>query len=137
VLNEVRKQFKLVSRQDHPVGFSIAKPPFSEWPSDVVVINATILGLKPEDILPLDVSLLGSNARIFDMTFQRGGTPKFVSAARDRGLRAADGLSMLVWQGTRALRLWTGFNEQEEPHIAQIMMNAACQALGLPPRHVS
>lgn len=116
--------------------FALQTPPVNEWPEDIVIINATTLGIKPGDSAPIDVWLLPKKARVFDMTFQRGGTTKFVSTARDRGLRAADGLSMLVWQGTRALRLWTGFNEQEEPPIAQIMMNAACQALDLPQRQL-
>ncbi len=51
--------------------------------------------------------------------------------ANSLGLRYADGLSMLVWQGVRSLEIWTGTDVP-----AQAMMTAACQAKAIPLRHV-
>ena len=119
-------------------GFDLLKPLASEWPPDVIVINATTLGMKRNDPLPFDVSLLGNKACVFDMVYNREGPTKFVVAARERGLRAADGLGMLVWQGAKSLTIWIkaheGIDIQPEA-IAPTMMTAACAALGLPPRH--
>ncbi len=111
-------------------GFDLARPPVDEWPADVVVVNATSLGLKPGDPAPFDVGMFGSETRVLDMIYRREGATPLVAAARARGLQAADGLGMLVWQGVRSLEIWTGATPP-----AQTMMDAACRALGLPPRH--
>jgi shikimate dehydrogenase len=109
-----------------------------QWPEDVVVINATTLGMKRDDPLPFDVSLLGKYACVFDMVYNRQGPTKFVDAARARDLHAADGLGMLIWQGAKSLTIWIKAHEGIEikpESIAQTMMDAACTPLGLPPRH--
>jgi shikimate dehydrogenase len=119
-------------------GFDAICPPSYKWPKDAVVINATTLGMKRNDPLPFDVKLLGKDARVFDMVYNREGPTKFVAAARARGLQAADGLGMLVWQGSQSLSIWIKAREGIEikpEDIAQTMMDAACAALGLPSRH--
>jgi shikimate dehydrogenase len=119
-------------------GFDAASPPARDWPKDVVVINATTVGMKRHDPLPFDVKLLGKDARVFDMVYNRDGPTKFVAAARAHGLRAADGLGMLVWQGAKSLSIWIKAQEGIEvkpEDIAPTMMAAAGAALGLPPRH--
>ena len=45
---------------------------------------------------------------VYDMAYRPGGETPLVRQARDAGLRAASGLSMLLWQGALAFRLWTG-----------------------------
>ena len=119
-------------------GFDALNPPVRDWPKDVVVINATTVGMKRHDPLPFDVKQLGHDARVFDMVYNREGPTKFVAAARAHGLRATDGLGMLVWQGAKSLSIWIQALEGIEikpEAIAQTMMAAACAALGLPPRH--
>jgi len=97
----------LATRAGIPLqGFDLAKPP-AELPADALVINATALGLKPGDESPIDLSLLPGSPRIFDMIYNPPETP-LLRAAASRGLRAANGLAMLVHQGARALELWTG-----------------------------
>jgi len=114
--------------------FALGEPPVREWPDDVVVINATTLGMKRGDALPLDVGLLGAKASVLDMIYRRGGqTTAMVAMARARGLQAADGVAMLVWQGAAAFTLWLSANLQiliKPQSIAQIMKDAADEALG-------
>jgi shikimate dehydrogenase len=71
-----------------------------------LVVNATPVGLHGND-LPLDPALLPDGADVFDLTYRRGETP-WVHACRARGLRAADGLAMLVEQGALAFERWFG-----------------------------
>ncbi len=119
--------------------FNLSKPPFRAWKAGVLVINATPVGLKPDDPSPIDLNFLPSGALVLDMVYKRGvGVTPFVSAARERGLRAADGLGMLVWQGAKSLSIWIKSQEGIDvspESIAPTMMTAACAALGLPPRH--
>ncbi len=116
-------------------GFSLAAPPAAEWPADVVVINATTLGMKRDDAMPLEPGLLGAQASVFDMVYRRGGkNTAFVATARARGLRAADGVAMLVWQGAASFTIWLHANLEiliKPQSIAQVMMQAVTEALGL------
>ena len=74
-----------------------------------LVINATSLGLKPEDPPPFDSREFSlSQARlVFDMIYRPAETP-LLKAARASGCRAANGLGMLLYQGALALETWAG-----------------------------
>ena len=74
-----------------------------------LVLNATSLGLKPDDKLPLDESQfsLAKVPAVFDMVYQPPATPLLAKAA-NIGCRTANGLSMLLWQGAKAFEIWTG-----------------------------
>ena len=74
-----------------------------------LIINATSLGLKRDDPLPLDTSAfqLGNALAAFDMIYQPVETP-FLAAAREAGCRTANGLGMLWHQGATALEIWSG-----------------------------
>lgn len=75
--------------------------------SDLVVINATSLGLRLEDPSPLDLSALPMGVKVYDMVYNPAETA-LLRQARDLGLRATNGLSMLVHQAARSLSIWTG-----------------------------
>jgi shikimate dehydrogenase len=74
-----------------------------------LVLNATSLGLKPEDPLPFDERQfpLARAKAAYDMIYRPAETP-FLAAARQAGCRAANGVGMLLYQGTKALEIWTG-----------------------------
>jgi shikimate dehydrogenase len=92
------------------------------YPPDPVdlIINATSLGLKPDDPLPIDLPWLQSRrpARVYDMIYRPKETA-LLRAARAAGCRTANGLGMLLYQGAEALKLWTG----SEPPV-RIMRDA-------------
>jgi shikimate dehydrogenase len=71
-----------------------------------LIVNATPIGLDGSE-LPLDPSLLSLGTDVLDLTYRRGETP-WVHACRARGLRAGDGLAMLVEQGALAFERWFG-----------------------------
>jgi shikimate dehydrogenase len=82
-----------------------------EYPRGEVdlAVNATSLGLKPDDALPVDgkqFSLRQARA-VYDMIYRPAETPLLV-AAQAAGCRVANGLSMLLYQGAKALEIWTG-----------------------------
>jgi shikimate dehydrogenase len=85
-----------------------------------LVINATSLGLKAEDPLPIDPQWLQTRRPrfVFDMIYRPMETG-FLRAARSAGCRAANGAGMLLHQGTRALELWSG-----RPAPVQVMRAA-------------
>lgn len=81
------------------------------YPSSAVdlVLNATSLGLRADDALPLDQKQFPVNkARaVYDMTYRPAETP-LLKLAKQAGCRTANGLGMLLYQGAKALEIWTG-----------------------------
>jgi len=74
-----------------------------------LVVNATSLGLQSSDPSPLDERLcpLSKVGAVFEMIYRPAETPLLVRA-RTAGCRVANGLGMLLYQGSAALELWTG-----------------------------
>ena len=74
-----------------------------------LVLNATSLGLRPEDASPLDSARLGwaRIGAVYDMIYRPAET-RLLREARGAGCRSSNGLGMLLYQGARALELWTG-----------------------------
>ncbi len=81
------------------------------YPSGAVdlVLNATSLGLRADDPLPWDDAAfsLRQAPAVYDMIYRPAETP-LLKAARAAGCCAANGLGMLLYQGARALELWSG-----------------------------
>jgi len=74
-----------------------------------LVLNATSLGLKSDAGLPFDEKLfaLKQATAAYDMIYRPAETP-FLQAARMTGCRTANGLGMLLYQGAKALEIWSG-----------------------------
>lgn len=74
-----------------------------------LAINATSLGLSPNDALPLDEKqfTLRQARAVYDLVYRPAQTP-LLQAARAAGCRTANGLGMLLYQGAKALEIWTG-----------------------------
>jgi shikimate dehydrogenase len=77
-----------------------------------LIVNATPVGQHDED-QPVDVELIPKSAAVLDLVYRRGGTP-WVNAARANGIRAADGLPMLLEQGALAFERWFGKEPDRE-----------------------
>jgi shikimate dehydrogenase len=85
-----------------------------------LVLNATSLGLKAEDALPLEAAKfsLHQTRAVYDMIYRPAETP-LLKAAKAAGCRTANGLGMLLYQGAKALEIWTG-----QPAPVKIMRQA-------------
>ena len=102
--------------------FNLNQPP-RNLPKSGVVINATALGLKSDDPTPINVTQLPASWKIYDMVYNPPKT-LLLKQAEASGMEIANGLSMLVYQGVRALETWT-----HKTVDANIMMTAARAAL--------
>jgi shikimate dehydrogenase len=70
-----------------------------------ILINATPLGLKPDDPLPVNPDLITSEMIICDLVYKK---TTFLKEADKKGAKNIDGSGMLLWQGVLAFELWTG-----------------------------
>ncbi len=74
-----------------------------------LVLNATSLGLKSSDPSPLDETQFDlKRARaVYDMIYRPPQT-RLLTAAKKAGCKTANGLGMLLHQGAKAFKIWTG-----------------------------
>lgn len=74
-----------------------------------LVMNGTSLGLKADDPLPFEASRfsLKQAAAAYDMIYRPSET-RFLAEAAQNGCKTANGLGMLLYQGAKALEIWTG-----------------------------
>ncbi len=74
-----------------------------------LLLHATPLGLNAGDPFPLDESRfpLRRARAVYDMIYRPAETP-LLAAAKAAGCRTANGLGMLLYQGVKALEIWTG-----------------------------
>jgi shikimate dehydrogenase len=70
-----------------------------------LVVNATTLGLHEGDAEPFDLTRLRHAGAVIDIVYRPGGTA-WVRQARSLGIRAIDGVEMLLQQGAAAFELW-------------------------------
>lgn len=70
-----------------------------------IIINATPLGLKTDDPLPIDINLLNKDHIVCDLIYK--DTPLLKEALK-KGCKTINGLGMLLWQGVFAYEIWTG-----------------------------
>jgi shikimate dehydrogenase len=88
-----------------------------------LVVNATSLGLTSADTLPFDQTQFSLNLAdaVYDMIYRPAETP-LLKQAKDAGCRTANGLGMLLYQGAKALELWSG-----QPAPLEVMRSALKQ----------
>jgi shikimate dehydrogenase len=72
-----------------------------------LVVNATSLGLRDADPLPVAIEMLPARAAVLDLVY-RPETTRWVRAATAAGHRSTDGLAMLLEQGALAFERWFG-----------------------------
>ncbi|HEX6751077.1 MAG TPA: shikimate dehydrogenase [Longimicrobium sp.] len=89
-----------------------------------LAINATSLGLRPDDALPLDPEIVQVDAAL-DLVYTRTGETPWVRAMRERGIPTSDGREMLLHQGAEAFRRWWGVDAP-----LQVMRDALATAQG-------
>jgi shikimate dehydrogenase len=102
----------------HQMGSDAAVFAWGTWPENVIVINATPLGMQGES---LPDRLIEASAGLVDMPYGASVTPA-VHEAETTGIPYADGLVMLAGQAAEAFRIFTGVEVS-----AQVMESATRQ----------
>jgi len=70
-----------------------------------IILNATPLGMKPDDPSPVDSALITSETVVCDLVYK---TTTLLKEAEKKGAKTINGSGMLLWQGVLAFELWTG-----------------------------
>lgn len=111
-----------ISTQFPGIQVHLGYPDRPEFKLDLI-LNATSLGLKTDDPIPLDGKCLDfRQARcVYDMIYRPSKTP-LLEKAEEAGCKIANGLGMLLYQGAKSLEIWTG-----KTAPVQVMKNALVQ----------
>jgi shikimate dehydrogenase len=88
-----------------------------------LLINATPLGLKKSDPLPMRKELIQKKHLVCDLVYNPPET-SFLKAAKVRNARRLSGIGMLLYQGVIAFEIWTG---KKAP--VQVMKNALARQI--------
>jgi shikimate dehydrogenase len=75
-------------------------------PQADIIINASSVGMKEGDQRLFDSNLLHDGQVVFDIIYNR--KTELLKDAAKAGAVAIDGVTMLVYQGAKALEIWTG-----------------------------
>lgn len=78
-----------------------------------VIVNATSVGMKAGDPLPIPAEYVTENRAFCDAVYLPGSETPLVRLARERNALVAAGGRMLLYQGALAQKLWTG----REPNV--------------------
>jgi shikimate dehydrogenase len=120
-LRQAGAAVEVVARTPAAAGWIAARPWTREalaetLPGCDLLVDCTSMGLDParEDDVPAPIPLehLPPGAAVVTLVYHR--ETALLAAARRLGLPTLDGAGMLVYQGARAFRVWTG----REPPIA-------------------
>ncbi len=71
------------------------------------IVNATPLGMKKTDLMPLDAHVIRKGQIVCDLIYNPPET-RLLRSAKARGARTLNGLGMLLYQGVLAFEIWTG-----------------------------
>jgi len=84
-----------------------------------LVINATSCGMKRTDPSVLPASILRANLLVYDTIYTAQNTP-LMEDAQSVGARAANGKSMLLYQGALSFEIW--FNRPAPVEVMRAAM---------------
>jgi shikimate dehydrogenase len=85
-----------------------------------LVVNTTALGMAGDDRLPVDLNRAARQTVVADIVYVPIETP-LLAAARARGLRAVDGLGMLLHQARPGFIEWFGVEPEVDEALRQFV----------------
>jgi len=86
-----------------------------EWgkvPNVDMIINATSIGLKKEDVIKIDFSLMSGNKFFYDVIYNPNET-NFLKIGKKLGNKTLNGKLMFIYQALSAFKIWHG----KEPDV--------------------
>lgn len=87
---------------------------------NALIVNATSLGMVHQPPLELDLSRADSKAAVCDIVYVPLETP-LLADARARGLRAVEGLGMLLHQAVPGFRAWFGVQPEVDDALRRFV----------------
>ena len=93
---------------------------WGEIPNFDMIINATSLGLKKEDNLNLDFSLISENKFFYDVIYNPSET-NFLKIGRELGNKTLNGKLMFIYQAVSAFNIWHGQAPEVNENVIKLL----------------
>jgi shikimate dehydrogenase len=88
-----------------------------------LIVNTSTLGMKGAPLLDVDLSGAALDTTVCDIVYSPLET-KLLSQARSRGLKAVDGLGMLIHQAVPGFEIWFGVRPEVTPELRNAVLAA-------------
>jgi shikimate dehydrogenase len=85
-----------------------------------MIINATSLGLKKEDKLNFDFSLISENKFFYDVIYNPSET-NFLKIGRELGHKTLNGKLMFIYQAISAFEIWHGKTPEIDENVIKLL----------------
>ena len=85
-----------------------------------MIINATSIGLKKEDNIKLDFSLISGNKLFYDVIYNPSET-NFLKIGKKLGNKTLNGKLMFIYQGLAAFNIWHGLKPDVDENVIKLL----------------
>ncbi len=93
---------------------------WGEVPNVDMIINATSLGLKKEDKINLDFSLISKNAFFYDVIYNPRET-NFLKTGKKLGCTTLNGKLMFIYQALLAFNIWHKLEPNVDENVIKLL----------------
>jgi shikimate dehydrogenase len=93
---------------------------WGEIPNFDVIINATSLGLKKDDYINLDFSLISRNSLFYDVIYNPKET-NFLKTGKNLGNTILNGKLMFIYQALSAFNIWHGIEPRVNENVIKLL----------------
>jgi shikimate dehydrogenase len=93
---------------------------WGEVPSFDIIINATSIGLKKEDNIKLDFSLISGNKLFYDVIYNPSET-NFLKIGKKLGNKTLNGKLMFIYQALAAFNVWHGLKPTVDENVIKLL----------------
>jgi shikimate dehydrogenase len=93
---------------------------WGEVPRFDMIINATSIGLKKEDNIKLDFSLISGNKFFYDVIYNPSET-NFLKIGKKLGNKTLNGKLMFIYQGLAAFNIWHGLKPDVDENVIKLL----------------
>ena len=94
-----------------------------EWgkiPNFDIIINATSIGLKKDDYINIDFSLISKNNLFYDVIYNPGET-NFLKTGKSLGNTILNGKLMFIYQALSAFNIWHGIEPRVNENVIKLL----------------
>ena len=93
---------------------------WGEVPNFDVIINATSIGLKKDDYIKLDFSLISKNTLFYDVIYNPRET-NFLKNGKSLGSITLNGKLMFIYQALSAFNIWHGIEPRVNEDVIKLL----------------
>ena len=93
---------------------------WGEVPNVDMIINATSIGLRKEDVMKLDFSLMSGDKFFYDVIYNPNET-NFLNIGKKLGNKTLNGKLMFIYQALSAFKIWHGIEPDANKEVIKLL----------------